>query len=46
MPDLKKDGGEYVTVTGNIRKIDEFNQLIIMQDETKIEVDSISDITV
>ena len=44
IPDLKKDGGEYVTVTGNIRKIDEFNQLIIMQDETEIYIEDVIEI--
>ena len=44
IPDLKKDGGEYVTITGNIRKIDEFNQLIIMRDETEIYVGNVIDI--
>ena len=35
-PDERKAGGAYVTITGAIRKIDDFEQIIIMQDGTRI----------
>lgn len=35
-PDERKAGGTYVTITGAIRKIDDFEQIIIMQDGTRI----------
>lgn len=41
LPDLKKDGGEYVTVKGNVKKIDEYNQLIILEDKTEIPIEEI-----
>lgn len=41
LPDLKKDGGEYVKVKGNVKKIDEYNQLIILEDKTEIPIEEI-----
>lgn len=38
IPDLKKDGGKYVTVTGIVRKIDEYRQVIILEDKTEIPI--------
>ena len=35
-PDERKAGGAYVTITGAVRKIDDFEQTIIMQDGTRI----------
>ena len=35
-PDERKAGGAYVTITGAVRKIDDFGQMIIMQDGTRI----------
>lgn len=35
-PDEKKAGGAYVTRTGAVRKIDDFEQMITMQDGTRI----------
>ncbi len=35
-PDERKAGGAYVTITGAVRKIDDFEQMIIMQDGTRI----------
>ena len=42
--DEKKSGGEYVTVTGNVKKIDKDNRLIILVDGVKILIDEIIDI--
>lgn len=44
VPDTKKSGGEYVTVAGNVRKIDEYNQLIILEDTTQIPILDINEI--
>lgn len=44
VPDLKKIGGEYKTKIGNIRRIDEDNQLIIFEDKTKISIKEIIEI--
>ena len=44
LPDIKKDGGKYVTVTDNVKKIDEYKQVIILQDQTEIPISEIIDI--
>lgn len=44
IPDLKKDGGKYVTVTGIVRKIDEYRQVIILEDKTEIPINEIINI--
>lgn len=31
-PDDKKDGGSYQTVTGNVKKIEEYRQALVLQD--------------
>lgn len=43
-PDKKKDGGIYITINGTVKKIDEYNKLIIMQDGRTIKMDDIFDI--
>lgn len=43
--DKKKCGGAYITINGYVNKINEFEGLIIMQDETKILVDDILEIS-
>ena len=43
-PDKKKDGGIYITINGTVKKIDEYNKLIIMQDGITIKMDDIFDI--
>lgn len=37
-PDGKKDGGAYVTVTGKVRRIDEYSRTILMTDGTRIPI--------
>ena len=44
LPDKKKSGGAYVTVTGSVKKIDEYEHLVIMRDGTKIPIDDIAEI--
>lgn len=41
VPDTKKQGGAYVTVTGSIYKIDENKQQINLNDGTKIPIEEI-----
>jgi hypothetical protein len=40
-PDKHKAGGAYVEVTGMVKKIDDFERLIVMQDGTKLPMDDI-----
>lgn len=40
-PDERKAGGKYVSVTGAVKKVDDFEQRIIMQNGTKIPVDDV-----
>jgi hypothetical protein len=40
-PDKKKDGGAYVTVTGQLKKIDDIERLLILSDGAKIEIEAI-----
>lgn len=35
-PDLRKAGGAYRTITERVKKIDEYEKVIILQDETRI----------
>lgn len=44
LPDTKKSGGEYVTVTGNLKRFDEYERLLILTDGKKIPMDDIADI--
>ena len=44
VPDLKKDGGKYVTVTGNVKKIDEYRNVLILEDKTEIPISEIIEI--
>lgn len=40
-PDKMKSGGAYVTATGVVKRIDEYEQLVIMTDGTKIHIGDI-----
>ena len=44
VPDAKKSGGAYVTKRGNLKKIDEFERLMMLMDGTKIPLDDVADI--
>ena len=44
IPDKKKEGGAYISVKGIVKKIDEYNKLITMQDGRKIDMENIFDI--
>ncbi len=41
LPDNKKAGGRYVTVSGNVRKLDGTSHQIIMADGTGIPIDDV-----
>ena len=40
-PDERKAGGKYITATGTVKKVDDFERLITMQDGTKIPMDDV-----
>ena len=40
-PDKRKAGGAYVTVTGTVKRIDEYEHLVIMTGGKKINIDDI-----
>lgn len=42
VPDERKSGGAYITVTGNFRRIDEYSQSIIMTSGEEILIENIS----
>ena len=44
LPDERKAGGAYTTVTGSIKKIDTFERVVVLQDGTRIPIDSIFEI--
>ena len=44
VPDERKAGGAYVTVTGRVKKVDDYQRLLILTDGTKIPLDEIHDI--
>ena len=44
-PDKIKDGGEYITVSGNFEKIDEYNRSIVFSDKRQVAIRDIYDIT-
>lgn len=44
LPDKKKAGGEYITVIGEVKKIDEYEHLIILRNGQKIPVEDVIDL--
>lgn len=45
LQDAKKAGGSYVTVTGNVKRIDEYGQRIVLTDGSQIPIEDILKIT-
>lgn len=45
VPDLKKEGGEYITEVGIVKKIDFENQVIILANQKEISISEIIDIS-
>lgn len=43
VPDDKKSGGAYISHTGVVKKIDEYNRTVIMTDKTVIPIEQISE---
>lgn len=44
VPDAKKDGGKYITTNGNVKKIDDYKHLIILDNSLEIPINEIIDI--
>lgn len=44
LPDARKSGGAYVTVTGNLKRFDEYERLLILTNGKKIPMDDIINI--
>lgn len=44
LPDSKKAGGEYVTISGNLKRFDEYERMLILTDGHKIPLEDIADI--
>lgn len=42
--DEKKSGGEYVSISGIVKKIDYYQRAVILRDGTRIEIEDIIDI--
>ena len=45
VPDALKDGGSYVTITGVIRRYDEFEKVVILENSEKLVIDNILSIS-
>ena len=43
-PDERKAGGQYVSATGRVKKVDTFGRRILLQDGTRIPLDSVYDL--
>lgn len=43
-PDEKKSGGAYLTITGCVKRIDEYEQTVVFTDRTAILIDQVSEI--
>jgi hypothetical protein len=41
---LSKAGGAYISVTGTVKKMNDFERVIVMQNGTKMPMDDILDI--
>ena len=41
VPDKKKAGGAYVSVSGTVKKIDDYERIVILRDGTGIPIDDI-----
>ena len=40
-PDKKKDGGAYISITGTVKRIDEYERFVLMSDDKKIRIEEI-----
>ena len=46
IPDVKKDGGKYITEKGNVKRIDYINRFIKFTDNKKIILDDVIDVKI
>ena len=46
VPDERKSGGEYVTVTGNVRRVDDYNREIVFTDGLTVKIDDVWNIRI
>lgn len=44
-PDAKKEGGRYLTVSKRLRKIDSVERVLVMEDETRIKMEDVLDLS-
>ncbi len=44
VPDKRKSGGKYVTATGSVKKIDEYENVVVLTDGTRISITDIFNI--
>ena len=40
-PDKKKDGGAYISITGTVKRINEYERIVLMSNDKKIRIDEI-----
>ena len=45
IPDARKEGGRYESVTGTVRKIDEYAMILYLDDGTAVPIDNILEIS-
>lgn len=46
VPDIRKEGGEYITVVGSVKRIDEHNGKIFFVDKTDVRIKDIVEIKI
>lgn len=46
IPDLKKEGGSFVSVEGNLKKIDKVNRFLTLDKDYRIDFDFITDLKI
>ena len=46
VPDNRKSGGEYVTVTGNVRRVDDHNREIVFTDGLTVKINDVWNIRI
>ena len=44
VPDARKDGGQYITTVGRLKRIDEVRRVMVLVDRTEIPLNDIFDI--
>ena len=44
--DERKSGGEYVTITGNVRRVDDYNREIVFDDGLTLKIDDVWNIKI